>query len=177
MFKVVLYYASITVLASVTASTVFAGIGTQAIKQAAKAATKVIAGDVAEQGGKAAVRNVIKQASDDIAKHTGKSATSSVLSKGSALDEVADAAWRNKGTLAGAAVLGTVVTNPEAAIAASADVVEAGIVASAEYVAEPIAQRAAEPLAGLLWLLVMLIPVSMLGAYLHFRDKKPKAGS
>lgn len=162
------FFQSMSLLALVVTagSSASAGVGTEVVKQLAKAAARTVGGEVAEQGGKAAVRKVIERASSEVVEQVGKLGSKSVLGAGGVVDDVANAAWRNKGVITGAAVLGTAVANADAVMAAGADVVESGINTSAENIALPLATSAANQLAAMMW---VLLGVALLGALVGLR--------
>ena len=144
-----------------------AGVGTEIVKQAGKAATKVVAGKIVESG----TRNVAKQLAVKLgveaAESTAKGAAS-IIAKGGLGDDVAKFAWRNKGTIVGGAALATAVANPKESIAASANLLGQGIQAGASNVAGPIATKVAKDTGGVFWVLVVL-SVASVGTFVAFK--------
>lgn len=145
---------------------VHAGLGSELIKQAGKAFVRSSAKQAAEVGARQVTRKLLAETT----RATAQRATG-LLSKGGLADEVGGVLWRNKGVIAGGAVLATVATNPEAVIEGSTEL--AGDAISA--VAEPLARDVAEDTHGAIWivLLVWLLGVACvtLKSFLSNRGK------
>lgn len=119
------------------ASISHAGVGGEMLKRGGRHVGRWFSGEAAETGAKATGKTVIKQLGQEAVEAAEKSGAN-VLAKGGAGDEFGDFMWRNKGIIAGTAVVATLVANPEESIAASEEILETSINATAEKLVAPV---------------------------------------
>jgi hypothetical protein len=149
-----------------------AGVAGEIVKQVGKAATRVVAGEVVELGVKSVTKQMVKKLGQESVEAVAKKGATKLLSKGGVIDDVAAAAWRNKGTLTGGVVLATVVANPKDSLAAGASILSTGINASASNIAGPIATEAAKGVGGAAWLLLAFGCLGMIAVKIYRRVRR-----
>ncbi len=122
----------------------YAGVLGEIVEQTGKAVVRTVTGEAVEAGAKSAAKQTLKRAVQEAGEAGAKRAAAKsagliddVVSKGGVGDSVADFAWRNKGTLAGAAAVATMVANPETTLASGASMFNSSVDSAAKHVVGP----------------------------------------
>lgn len=141
--------------------------GTEAVKQTAKTGLRQVAGGTVAKTAMSQSGKLVVSYGDDAAKAMAKlspqnsrrlammaddigasgqgSRLMKLIAEGGDADKVVNFLWRNKGTIVGGAVLTTLITNPDAVLGASGDVVTGLADAGGEYIAKPAIEHVAGP--------------------------------